>query len=240
VQILLRRTVNVERVMKILHCFADEGVESECLSAYGDVIRVGHDARDTNDSQPIKAKVEHLPFRENVTFDLGLFHRPCGFVSPMSDTGTGGRDSWDNLIPTAREIATRYCRYHIIENKPSEHINATVVLNGHMFGLNIKYERAFETNFPVNQPPNQSKLAETSPFFYSEKPKKWWQAKKGCSGNYSKAHIAKNAIPRAYINHIMADLAEVMQSPESDYTDYNKIMDIRRAQEANHQLGDWE
>jgi len=39
----------------ILHCFADYGTESEVLSDFGNVIRVGIDPKDTNESTPIKA-----------------------------------------------------------------------------------------------------------------------------------------------------------------------------------------
>jgi len=64
----------------ILHCFADYGTESEVLSDFGNVIRVGIDPKDTNESTPIKAdahiedKEWDLPIKDDVTFDLGLFH----------------------------------------------------------------------------------------------------------------------------------------------------------------------
>jgi len=59
----------------ILHCFADYGTESEVLSDFGNVIRVGIDPKDTNESTPIKAdahiedKEWDLPIKDDVTFD---------------------------------------------------------------------------------------------------------------------------------------------------------------------------
>ena len=221
--------------MRILHCFADTGAEADTLQHYGNVVRVGIDAEPNATSQAIQADVHKLPFQPK-QFDLGWFHPPCGFVSPMSDTGNGSRKDWDNLIPLAREQARRYCKHWVIENKPSEYINPTVELTGHMFGLGIEYERAFECSFPVDQPARQSKLAESTPFFYSEKSKGWWMGQKGCSGEYSKEHVAKNTIPSAYINHIMAGYSEHVNATEQDYSEYDKRMQTQRRESENAEL----
>lgn len=229
--------------MKILHCFADEGVESEVLSAYGEVIRVGLAPSDTNSSRPIQADANKLPFRAN-TFDLGIFHPPCGFVSPMSDTKNGSREDWPNLIPIARTQAKRVCDHYIIENKKEarDELVDPVVLDGGMFGLPVDYKRAFETSFPVNQPPNYRTFGDTDgqPFFYTEHSKLWWASAKGYSTKYSKDHLAKNCVPRAYIQYLLQQYAEAVDSKDRpDYSDYDKDMDAKRAKESNQELSNW-
>jgi len=162
---------------RILHCFADHGTEAEVLSAYGDVIRVGHGARDTNQSHPIKADARQLPFGDNVRFDFGLFHPPCTPWSDMPDANKAG--DAPNLIPLAREIAEKHCDYWVIENKPRAPLDDPVLLNGDHFGLPIEYERAFETNFPVEEPPRQAALVELS---FSTRVRRTFTAKKAVRG----------------------------------------------------------
>lgn len=227
----------------ILHVFADRGAEADTLQNYGNVLRLSIDARKNNSSDAIKADATKLPFQDDAQFDLGWFHPPCGFVSIMSETGGGSRDDWPNLIPDSREIAKRHCDHWVIENKPSEYIDEEVVLSGKMFGLGIEYKRAFETNFSVIQPPMHGRLSpdtETSPFYYTEKSKGWWVAKKGCSGDYPTSHIAKNTIPAAYINHIMGAYSEHIDAPAIDYSNYDEEKRIERSKENNRQLVDYE
>ena len=50
----------------ILHCFADYGVESEALRCYGNVVRVGISARDTNESMAIKGDAYNVPISDDV------------------------------------------------------------------------------------------------------------------------------------------------------------------------------
>lgn len=224
-------------MMNILHCFADTGAETPTLSNYGNVTRIGINATRNEWSQGIKADAKNIPFKDTTRFDIGWFHPPCGFVSPMSDTGSGSRDDWPNLIPVARELAHEYCDYYVIENKPNEHLRDPVVLDGHMFQLGIEYARAFETNFVVEQPPRQSRLAETSPFYYSEKPKPWWASVKGSSMVFSKEHLAKNTIPSVYIDYVMRYYAVASNDEElPDYSDYDDRMRVRRARAVNEEL----
>ncbi|WP_212750821.1 hypothetical protein [Haloterrigena sp. H1] len=194
----------------ILHCFADYGTECEVLNDFGTVVRVGIDPRDTNDSAPIKADAHieekdwGLPFKEDVTFDLGVFHPVCSAWAATTSI-SGDPEDHDNMIPSARQIAEKYCEHHIIENVPRAPLEDPVVLNGRMFGLPIEYERGFETSFDVPHPPRErllltsdgpSENAETSSFFFSERSKEWWAAAKNyASGPYPKAHLAKNVIP---------------------------------------------
>jgi hypothetical protein len=223
--------------MKILQVFADKGAENPTLSNYGDVLRLSIDVTGNQWSDAIQADATKLPLQPDVEFDLGWFHPPCGGVSPMSDTGSGSRQDWPDLIPVAREIAQDHCKHWVIENKPRESLDAEVVLDGHMFNLGIEYKRGFETSFSVEQPPQQSQLAETSPFFYTEKPHGWWAGVKGSSTEFSKAHLAKNTIPAAYIDYIMRHYAEAVASDDlPNYNDYNKRMDAKRAKTENDSL----
>jgi hypothetical protein len=228
--------------MKILHVFADKGAENPTLSRYGDVYRFTLNAKSNDYSQVVQCDANSIPIRDGVTFDIGWFHPPCGGVSPMSDTGEGSREDWPDLIPVAREIAHKHCDHWVIENKPRESLNEEVVLDGHMFELGIEYKRAFETSFPVKQPPRQNKLAETSTFYYTEWSKGEWAAVKGTDIDMAdKQHIAKNTIPAAYIDHIMKHYYRAVDTEERpDYSEYNKEMDAKRSKQANHELSAWE
>lgn len=233
---------------RILHCFADMGVESEVLEGYGDVVRVGIDARDTNESEPITADANDLPFCEDVQFDLGVFHPIC---SKWADTTSisGEPDDHPNQIPLARNIAVQHCDHWIIENKPGAPLKDPVVLEGRMFGLPIAYKRGFETSFEVEQPPHVGSLdekAETSPFFFSERSHEWWASVKGYRADrYPKQHLAKNSIPAPYIHHLCRawliaredGTEEAVARP--DYSDYDLRMETDRRSRANRSLEDF-
>jgi hypothetical protein len=247
----------------ILHCFADRGTESEVLGNFGEVIRVGIQTVDTNDSFPIKADAHiqgegkdwYFPIADDVTFDLGFFHPVC---SRWADTTSisGNPDDHENMIPSARTIAEEYCDHYVIENVPKAPLNDPVVLDGRMFGLPVKYERAFETSFRVPQPPQHkrfwsedgpSEKAETSTFFFSERSKTWWASAKGYRPDpYPKKHLAKNCIPAPYIHHICRAWWKTYKEEKGttgdrvDYSDYDERMDERRKREANHQLGEFD
>jgi hypothetical protein len=106
-----------------------------------------------------------------------------------------------------------------------------------MFQLGIECKRAFETSFPVDQPPQQQQLAETSAFYYSEKPKGWWASVKGSSMEFSKAHLAKNTIPAAYLDYLFQHYYKAVETGDlPDYSEYDKEMDARRARESNESL----
>lgn len=229
--------------MKILQVFADTGAENPALSRYGEITRVSREIEPNKWSTGIEAEItdiDSFPIESGDKFDIGWFHPPCGGVSPMSDTGSGNRDGWPDLIPLSREIADGYCEHYVIENKPRESINAEVTLDGHMFNLGVEYERAFETSFPVEQPAKQNKLAETSPFYYSEKSLEWWVGVKGTERTFSKQHIAKNTIPAAYIDYIMRHYGEFVDVDDKpDYSEYNKKMDTKRAKSENDSLEEW-
>jgi len=246
----------------ILHCFADSGTESEALSVYGDVIRVGINPKDTNESLPIKADAHlavddkdwHFPIQDDVQFDLGVFHPVC---SRWADTTSisGDPESHENMIPSAREIADEYCKHSIIENVPKAPLEDPIVLDGRMFGLPIQYERAFETTFDVPQPPRHERFwledgaqekAETSSFFFSERSKTWWAStKQYLPGPYTKQHLAKNCIPAPYIHHLCRAWLKVYEDEEGisdgrvDYSDYDREMDTKRKRSSNRSLTDF-
>ncbi|WP_276302681.1 hypothetical protein [Halorussus lipolyticus] len=244
----------------ILHCFADYGTESEVLSDFGNVIRVGIGPKDTNESTPIKAdahikdKEWDLPIKDGVTFDLGLFHPVCSRWAATTSI-SGNPDEHENMIPSARKLAEKYCDHHIIENVPRAPLNDPVVLNGRRFGMPIEYERAFETSFKVPQPPREKRLlttdgpsenAETSSFFFSERSREWWAAVKNYSPRpYPKSHIAKNAIPAPFIYYLVRMWLMVYEDEQGisegrvDYSDYDERMDIKRKSEDNRQLDEF-
>lgn len=242
---------------RILHCFADYGVESEILSWYGNVVRVGIDIHDTNESEPIKADAHTLgddkdwdiPFKDDVTFDLGVFHPVCSKWASTTSI-SGDPDDHTNMIPSARSIAERYCDHYVIENVPQAPLEDPIVLDGRMFGIPIKYERAFKTNFDVPQPPRYQRFwgkdgdtdtAETSSFFFTERSRKWWASVKSVPPrNYPKQHLAKNTIPGQYIHHVCrAWLAVYEEDNGIDYSDYDQRMETQRRREANQSLSDY-
>jgi hypothetical protein len=244
----------------ILHCFADYGTESEVLSDFGNVIRVGIDPKNTNESTPIKADAHikdkgwDFPIKDGVTFDLGLFHPVCSRWAATTSI-SGDPDEHENMIPSARILAEKYCDHHIIENVPRAPLNDPVVLNGRMFGMPIEYKRAFETSFEVPQPPRLKQLlttdgpsekAETSSFFFSERSKEWWAAVKNYSPKpYPKSHLAKNAIPAPFIYYLVRLWLMVYEDEQGisegrvDYSDYDERMDTRRKSDDNRQLDEF-
>jgi len=223
--------------MRILHCYADHGVESEALAAYGDVTRVGIDPRENHASQVLQADAAELPFPDD-TFDFGLFHPKCTKWAEMTSI-SGDADDHPNQIPDARREAQRVCENWAIENVPKAPLRDPVVLNGKMFGLPIAYERAFETSFPTRQPPrNQTLPTETSTFFYSGKDHRWWCSVKGISGDYPKEHVAKNCLPLPYVHWVARQWLEATGEADgvTDYSDYDKRKTAERNREQNHAL----
>lgn len=224
----------------IAHLFADYGTEAEALSTYGDVHRY---TLEPHDSPFCEATVQMDLVAEtpDIEADLVVAHPPCTRWSDMPDVDP---EDHPDLIPRARELAEEIGEHYVIENKPAAPLETPTVLEGRMFGLPIKYERAFETSFPVPQPPRNARLtesAETSPFFYSERSPAWWASVKGLRGDYPKEHVAKNALPMAYVDHLARAWLAATGRAEgvADYSDYDAEMDAQRAREANQALADF-
>jgi len=197
--------------MKILHCFADEGVESEALAAYGHVTRVGLDPKDNPyTDELIASDARKIDFEQG--FDLGLFHPPCQRWAVGSYTSGNPEERHDNLIPVARDIARRYCENWIIENVPQAPLHDPVTLNGGMFGIPLHYERAFETSYHVDQPRNQTRLSGPGGFEKHhanggfQGSKELYKSAKGYTGEYNSNSLKREAIPRAYINYLVRPL----------------------------------
>jgi hypothetical protein len=186
----------------IYHVFVDRGIESEALSGYGRVVRVGLDPSDENESEPIKADAQQLPLRPGA--DLAVLHPPCTRWSDMTSI-SGNPDDHPDLIPLARDIGREYAEHYIIENKPAAPLRDPVTLDGRMFGLPLAFRRSFETSFSVPSIPFQQTLDnECSPYFYSERSRAWWAGVKGYRGDrYTKTALARNCVPAAYIHHLM-------------------------------------
>lgn len=230
-----------DRDAHILHAFADCGVEGEALAPFGTITRATIEPRPNDHDRAVKVDLsdpDALPFEED-QFDLALLHPPCTAYSDMP----GADESGDapKLIPEAREIGQRFATDYIVENKPAAPLRDPVVLEGRMFGLPIKYERGFETSFPVDQPPRNARLgqpAETSPFFYSERSHGWWKAVKGIRGDYPKEHVAKNSLPLQYVQHLLRSWMDATETSAGvrDYSDYDAEMDEKRARAENHTL----
>jgi hypothetical protein len=224
-------------VPEILHCFADYGVESEPLSTYGRVVRIGLDPRDTNDSEPVAADAEQLPLGD-VQFRLGFFQPPCTRWADMPDANKNG--DAPNYIPAAREIAAEFCDHYVIENKPRAPLDDPVYLNGKQFGLPIEYERAFETSFPCDQPPREHQLVtESSSYFYSEMSREWWASVKGVREQpYTKHALSKNSCPAPYVHHLCRAWLRATDQHDgpSNYDNYDKRKDAERALASNRTL----
>lgn len=190
--------------MLIYHVFADVGVESEPLSAYGRVVRVGLDPLDMNDSEPIQADARDLPLRPGA--DLAVLHPPCQRWS----TANRGRGDHADLIPLAREIGEEYADDYVIENVPSAPLRDPVQLDGSMFGLPIRYRRAFETSFHVEQPPIHGDLYADGGVLADHHATGGWQGSqslwrsiKQVTGDYPAADMKRSGIPAPYIHYLM-------------------------------------
>jgi len=221
----------------IYQIFADKGVESEVLSGYGQVVRVGIDAEDTNDSQPVRADARNCPITPGA--DLAVLHPPCTRWAEMTSI-SGDRDDHPDLIAEARELGQELADHYVIENVPRAPLQDPLILDGKMFGLPIKVERAFETSFPVEQPNRYASLSpetETSPYFYSDRSREWWAATKGYPDRYPKQHMAKNTIPAPYVRYLlrewMANARDAVGG--ADYSSRDEL-DIEARREQNQSL----
>lgn len=256
------RVTSPDEEYSILHCFADHGAESEVLCQFGDVTRVGIAPTDTNDSTPVQADAHvavedkdwAFPLRSDVQFDLGVFHPVCSKWAQTTSI-SGDPDDHENMIPSARRIATEHCEHFVIENVPQAPLRDEVVLNGRMFGLPIEYERAFETSFRVPEPPRERAFltgegatddAETSSFFFSERSAHWWGSVKGYDARrYPKQHVAKNTIPAPYIRYVVRAWLTAVEDERGlteerrDYSDYDREMETQRRSTDNASLDEF-
>lgn len=187
--------------MRIIHAFADEGVESEWLAKSGSVFRVGLDTRRKGYSVPINADATRLPFRDG-TFYFGLFHPPCQRWS---------RSSWDrnahpDLLEKTRDEAERLCDYYVIENVPEAPLRDPIVLEGDMFGCDFQFRRAFETNFSVDEPPPVEEVYRHPLANSRGGYKEDWARAKGYSMNHYYKPLVRTAVPVVYLEFLTQNL----------------------------------
>jgi len=205
----------------VAHLFADHGVECEVLTRLGYVVRFTIDPKPSSfDDQTVQ--IDLMKRMPSGLFDLAVLHPNCGDVADLTSI-SGDRDEQEFQIKRAREIGQRIADDYIIENKPRDELRDPVVLNGRMFGLPIKYERAFETSFPVKSPPRERELGEktVTPYYYSDRSIEWWKQVKGYSGEYPKEHLAKNALPAVYVETIVRSWLETAGRDATEPQDNN-------------------
>lgn len=201
----------------IYHLYADWGIESEPLSAYGTVVRVGIDPQRTAIGDVIRADARDPPLQQ--TADLVVCHPDCRPYSPASRL-TGDPDEYPRQIPRARETARAVADAYIIENVPQAigaedglrepRHGSLVRLNGRMFGLPVPYERAFECSFEVPQPPEQADLVDREGPFAVEPGRLgvfrgeeiYWRAVKQVTGDYPAKKLKTSGIPAPYIHYL--------------------------------------
>ena len=185
----------------IYHLYADEGVESDYLSRFGRVVRVGLDPFDRNDSEPIMADATRPPLRPDA--DLAIAHPECGPWNVMNAVH-GNQDEQPRQIEDAREACERLADHYIIENVPDAPLNDPVVLRGSYFGLPITKERAFETSFPVPQPTVQQPLHDhVGNFDRYDRPRRWWETVMGVENWHPIDPLVNAGMPRAYIEYLL-------------------------------------
>lgn len=183
--------------MRIAHVFVHAAVESQYMKEIAPVDGYGLDIQtEINLSNAYERDLaEHGLERQ---YTLGLFHPPC----QLWCNSTQNREEYENLIPRARELAKEYCDYYIIENVSRAPLNDPVILNGGMFGKELKYERGFETNFYVEQPEFTGKYCyERSVSGISQYP----CAKiKGYTASFYDCHtVTHNCVPKYYLEYIL-------------------------------------
>jgi len=201
---------------RVLHAFADHAVESEVLATIGTVTRWTRDPR----PNPHVSETVTVDLIEDVPsgrFDLAVLHPRCTDESDMTSI-SGDPDDHENQIPRAREIAKQVAEDYVIENKPRDDLRDPTALHGRMFGLPLAYERAFETTFPVQSPARHQPLGEktVTPYYYSDRTREWWAATKGYRGDYPKQHLAKNALPAAYVHCLVRSWLESLDTRDAE------------------------
>lgn len=194
---------------RILHLFADTGIESEVLSTFGDVTRVGIDPDPNPFSTVIQADGRDPPVSGD--FDLALAHPPCQRWSVATPGGGSDPDSHPDYIDDAREVCQELADHYIIENVRDAPLRDPVLFNGGMFGMGIHYPRAFETSFDVPRPdtvprwrPSGGPLAEQG-----KQGNAWvgtndgWRLAKGYTYDWPGRELKRHAVPAPYLRRLL-------------------------------------
>lgn len=194
---------------RIVHLWADTGIEDEVLHTFGTVVRVGIDPEPNPFSTVIQADARDPPLA-NRTFNLAIAHPRCQRFS-KSTAGSGNREDHPNEIPEAREVCQRLADHYIIENVPQAPLRDPVKLTGGMFGMGIHYARAFETSFHVPQPPSATRFRpDTGPLAeQGTSGKAWvgsnegWRLAKGYSHDWPARGLKRHAVPAPYLRRLL-------------------------------------
>lgn len=204
--------------VKVLHAFADDAVEAEVLSMVGEVYRVTRSPKDNPlVTETRTATIGEDPFPEDLPhFDLGLLHPPCGDWSP-ANTRTGNPRENGNYIPAARRVGELHCSDYIIENRPEAPLHDPVVLKGGMFGQPNVHDRAFETTFPVDQPPERERFGTGVTWWRSySRPLEYWKMVKGYRRDYRKDPLVKSSVPAPYLRYLLREWLETTDHLAAD------------------------
>ena len=194
---------------RILHAYADVGVEDEVLHTFGQVVRIGWTPSPNPFSTVVRADARHPPVRKE--FDLGVWHHPCGRWSRATPS-RGDPETHPDDLARVRELARDYCEHYILENVPDAPLHDPVELCGGQFGLPIYYARAFETSFPVPEPrgsgrgwtPGHGPLSEQG-----ETGRAWvgtnegWRLAKGYGHDWPARELKRHGIPAPFIRYLL-------------------------------------
>lgn len=185
----------------IYHLFADEGVESDYLTRFGCVVRLGLDPTDRNGSEPVAGDATDPPLRPGA--DLAVAHPECGPWNTMN-AFHGNADEQPRQIQDARDVCRRLADHYIIENVVGAPLQDPVILEGSYFGLPITKRRAFETSFSVPNPgPQQTLNDHVNMWERYDRPRGWWEAVMGVENWYPIDPLVHSGMPRAYIEYLL-------------------------------------
>ena len=209
---------------RILHLFADTGVEDEVLHTFGEVTRVGIDPEPNPFSTVIQADARDPPVTDG--WDLAIAHPKCQRWSVATPGGGTDPKEHENQVPAAREACEQLADHWIIENVPDAPLRDPTVFSGGMFGLPIHYPRAFETSFHVPQPrrvsrwsPDHGPLAEQG-----KSGNAWvgrnvgWRLAKGYGHDWPARGLKRHAVPAPYLRRLLywwlAEVEDGVSIPE--------------------------
>jgi len=195
--------------MRILHLFADTGVEDEVLHTFGEVTRLGIDPSPNPFSKVIQADARDPPVSPG--FDLAVAHPPCQRWSVATPGGGSDPNDHPNYINEAREACQRLADHYIIENVRDAPLRDPVVLSGGMFGLSIHYPRAFETSFPTSRPKRVSRWSpDEGPMSEQRRTgNAWvgsndgWRLAKGYAYDWPARGLKRHAVPAPYLRRLL-------------------------------------
>jgi hypothetical protein len=206
----------------IAHLFADVGVESEVLSAFGTVDRYSINPMDS----PYNENIVQMDLTEEMPdvderYDLAFLQPPCYRWTQRSD------EDAEDLIPRAREIGQTIATEYVIENKPRAPLEAPnggvrITLDGSMFGLPVEYERSFEVSYSVPRPTSprhwrpEHRIENTRPYQY-------WKAVKGYNGKYPAKDFITNALPAPYVRWLVRPLLDGYQHRHSSQSQLTEV-----------------